>query len=160
MDDLYIADGQTSGAHDFIGNISINALLPNGPGAVTQFQRTGASTNWQAVNESPPNDDTSYVGSSTVGDQDLYAVPAPPVTSGPVAAVAVNLWARTDDGGAHVLQPLVRTETTTAGGPATGNLNTGYQDAQVIMETNPANGSAPFSLAEIATDQFGMQYAS
>ncbi|HLG72824.1 MAG TPA: hypothetical protein VK009_20590, partial [Chloroflexota bacterium] len=96
IDDLYIADGQTGGAHDFIGNINVNALLPNGAGAVTQFSPTGAATDWQAVSENPPNDDTSYIGSATVGNQDLYTVPAPPVTAGPVAAVAVNMWARTD----------------------------------------------------------------
>jgi hypothetical protein len=159
FDDLYIADDNPAGAHDFLGNLNVNTLMPNGAGAVTQFSPTGAAANWQAVDEIPPNDDTSYVGSSTAGNQDLYTVPAPPVTAGSVPAVAVNMWARTDDGGAHQVEPLVRTGSTTAAGPALG-INSGYTDAQSIMESNPANGNAAFTLGEIATDQFGVQYAS
>lgn len=160
VDDLYITDGQGSVNNDFLGDVKVSALLPNGAGTATQFAVTGAATNWQAVNESPPNDDTSYVSSGTAGQQDLYAYPALTGASGNIAGVQVNLWARKDDAGTRTIEPLVtnsgRTSTAAGGQVSIGST---YQDWPVIMETNPANGNVAFTFSEIGggNDEFGVQ---
>ena len=76
VDDLYICD-QQPGASGFLGDISVVPLLPNGAGSSTQFAIGGsapAATNWQSVDETPPDDDVTYVFSSTAGQEDLYTV--------------------------------------------------------------------------------------
>lgn len=68
MDDLYIADTTGTYNKDFIGDVRIYAVLANAAGDSTQLALTGAATNWQAVSENPPDTDTSYVSSATVGE--------------------------------------------------------------------------------------------
>jgi len=156
IDDLYACDGTGNANNGFLGDVRIAPQYPSGPGSSSQFSVVGSSANWSALNDNPPNDDTSYVASGTAGQQDLYTFTAPPALAGTVFGLQINLFARKDDAGVRTIAPLVRTGSTTAAGGQV-NPGTSYQDLTTILETNPANGNAAFTYAELSTDQFGVQ---
>lgn len=70
FDDLYVIDTTGSVNTDFLGDCSVSILWPNGDSSV-DMSRSGGATN--AVNVAAIGDgDTSYVYTSTSGDQDMY----------------------------------------------------------------------------------------
>src|SRR5262249_10906170 len=68
-DDLYVCDATGTTNNNFLGDVRIQSLLPNGAGASTQFTPTGSGTNYLNVND-VPDVATTYNSSSTVGDRD------------------------------------------------------------------------------------------
>lgn len=68
--------------------LRIVVLVPSGAGNSTQLAVTGAATNWQAVADIPPDGDTSYVSTATVGQKDLYALS--PTIPGTIEEVIFN----------------------------------------------------------------------
>lgn len=75
-DDVYIVDLEGPAPNnDFLGDISIETLDPNGNGNTNQFTGSDADStdNYLLVDETVPDDDTTYVGDATVSDIDLYA---------------------------------------------------------------------------------------
>jgi hypothetical protein len=73
--------------------LRIGMLSPSGAGFSTQLAVTGAPANWQAVDDIPPDGDTSYVSTATVGDRDFYTLsPAFPGTIEEVLFNAAHRW--------------------------------------------------------------------
>jgi hypothetical protein len=154
FDDVYICDGTGSVNNDFLGDVKIVTLLPNGNGRVNQWSRTGGSSsgNYTAVNEVPPDDDTSYVSSSTPGQIDAYTVSSLGTVSAVVAAQIVAS-ARKDDSGTRVLALGFGNGTSESfnSGVSLGGNYTMYTRP---MDTNPLTSSAwatsDFSSAQLA----------
>jgi hypothetical protein len=111
-----------------------------------------AGTNWSNVNEIPPNDDTSYNFSNTVGDTDVF-VCAPPTLTGVIPAVKINFRARKDDAGVRELAPIIRPTTTNHQGPAI-EINPNYFNRGYMWTTNPDTGQA-WNPGDIANLKFG-----
>lgn len=103
-DDVYLCDANGTLNTSFLGNVCVTLAIPNGNGRFANWSRTGGtvSGNYTAVNEIPPNDNTSYVASSTVAQADSYAVSSiGTVTS--IAAVQIVASARKNTSGTRVL---------------------------------------------------------
>jgi len=158
IDDLYIVDNDSSGVVGPLGDVFVQPLFAAGAGADTQWAVTGAASNWQAVSQTVPDDDASYVASTTIGQTDLYTF-QPPTGTGTVVGIQFNHWSRKDDAGNRVIAGVVMTGGNTGDGPQV-SMGSSYQDATSILEKNPANGNNPFTSAEIATDQFGVTVIS
>lgn len=75
-DDPYVLDTSGSVNNTRLGDIACQGLLPNAPGASTQWARGGTDSgaNWSQVDDVPPNDGTDYVHTSTAGAYDLYEI--------------------------------------------------------------------------------------
>ena len=158
FDDIYIADGNGAANNTFLGDSRVVALSPNGAGASTTFSVTGAGSNWQAVSDSPPDNDTSYVSSNTPGQIDLYTVSTLSV-AGTIRGVQTVIDARKDDAGGHGLAAEVRIGGTNYAG-ATVQLGTTYVMNCEIRETNPFTGVA-WTQADINTPlQVGLNLIS
>jgi len=75
LDDIALNDTTGVAENDWCGLGRYAAgLYPTSAGDATQFTPTGAALNYQCVDDIPPDDDTSYVESSTSGHQDLYGI--------------------------------------------------------------------------------------
>ena len=77
-DDLYIADTQTSFGDfggrliDFAGDCAVSVIMPDGNGASQDFTPAGTgSAHWDRIEEKPPDDDTSYLESSTLNHEEF-----------------------------------------------------------------------------------------
>src|SRR6185437_13665423 len=75
------------------GDLRVECVMPNGPGAHTQFTPS-AGANWQNVDEVPPDDDTTHNDSSTAGQLDTFVHAALAGIPSSIAAVAVQVRGR------------------------------------------------------------------
>jgi hypothetical protein len=72
LDDFYICDSSGSDNNNFLGNVRVDDIYPNGDNSVA-WTKSGGSTNYENVDETPlADDDTTYVESSTTNQTDLY----------------------------------------------------------------------------------------
>jgi hypothetical protein len=162
--DYYICDTTGSVNNDFLGPTSILALLPTGDGTLTQWTIGGsapAGTNWQSVNENPPDDGVTFVTDGTVGEIDRYTFPTiasvyPSIAIGTVSAVVVNMRAEMDTPGARSIRAAVISNTTVGTSPADLSLTTGWTDYQGMLETDP-HTSAAWLVADINAAEFGQK---
>lgn len=108
FDDLYVFDATTGSDNARLGDQRLITKMPSGVGGLTAWPTlVGAATTWQALNEIPPNDDTSYIASATAGQRNSSAMQSAGLTTTPNFVVSRHRI-RKDDAGAHVFTPLVR----------------------------------------------------
>lgn len=157
FDDITIHDDQGTVNNDFLGDVRIVTLRPDGPGFATDFTPL-AGTNWESVDETPgPDGDTSYVESSVAGHQDLYNVEDLVVTpsAGIVHSATVKAYVKKTDAGPRSIKMLTRSGGVTGVG-AEKTILTDYTYVQDIVEINPDSGLA-WTNSEINTIQIGME---
>ena len=76
-DDVYMYDCSSGGSHTtFEGALRIYTIAPTANAVPVDWTPLAPNTNWQNVSEIPPDGDTSYNSSSTVGQEDQYVYPA------------------------------------------------------------------------------------
>lgn len=155
LDDLWVFDGEGSQNNTYpSGDRKIICKLPSANGTLNQWTPNGAASNYLCVTETPPNDDTSYVGDATVGDQDRYTFPA--ISAASVDAVAVNLRAEKDDANTRSLRAVVKSGATVADNGTDFPMPQGYDYFQGIFETDPNTGSA-WTVAAVNAAEFGVK---
>jgi hypothetical protein len=162
MCDLYLADldaADPDDVSDFLGDGIVETIMPNAPGAAANWTpNTGA--NWDATNErAAPDNDTTYVATTTPGTKDLYHFED--ITPGAIVKAAhVCVMARKEDEGTSSIAPIVHQGTTDYLGPTQGVPSLVY-DRYITQpwDLNPATG-AKFTVAEINAGQFGVQKIS
>jgi len=150
-DDIYATD-ITGTLNGFLGDCHVETILPDGVGASSMFIPLSGA-NWTNVDEKPPDDDTSYVSSTTVNDIDTYSMANLTLAGGVVLGVKTNLYAKKDDAGFRQLAAVYRQGGSNFVGTAL-TLSASYAMQSEIRELNPATG-VPWTLAEINANEFG-----
>jgi hypothetical protein len=136
FDDLVIGDDSGTDATDLLRDCAIEMLLPDGAGNYTQFTPSTGS-NYQNVDESTEDGDTTYNSSSTAGHKDTFTCGNLVATSGSIYAVQVGYVARREDGGGRNIRSMVRYSATDANG--TGRyVPSGYGHRHDIYENDPS----------------------
>lgn len=159
--DLYICDlTGDAPCNDFLGDVRVDQLLPNGAGTYTQFTPS-AGANYQNVDEAGYHDaDTTYNETDTVGNKDSYAVadlPSPPAGTTIYGVRNVAVLRKTDVGVRTAKQLLITGATETLGTERT--LSDSDQIFSELSELNPAD-SEPFEDADINAIEPGVEVAS
>lgn len=152
--DIYICDGTTGVNNTFLGDVRVFTTVPSASGNQTDWSVFGTANNWSAVNEVPPDNDTTYVYSSTPGQIDLYNL-ADLTLTGSIIAVQVVLDARKDDAGTRSIAAAVRTGGVNYFGSTT-NLSTSYLFYVNVWATNP-NTSVAWIGSDINALQCGQK---
>jgi hypothetical protein len=155
MDDLYVCDQGGAQNNDFLGDITVQVLLPDGAGGHTQWT-PNASTNFSRVNNATPDDDTTYISDGTAGDRDTYTYGNLRPTTGTVLAIQPVPYARKDDAGVRTIAPVIRIGGVDYDQASLPNLSTTYQFLEEIVELSPATGVA-FTVAEVNGAEFGVK---
>jgi hypothetical protein len=156
-DDIYICDATGGVNDDFLGDVRVEALYPNGNGNSSQFVGSdGNSTdNYLLVDEEPADGDTTYVESSTVSDQDTYAFTNLTPTAGTVAGVQIVAHARKTDAGARSIQTIARHSGTEEDTGSDMTLADSYLMFLDLRETKPGGGS--WSVSDVNGAEFGQK---
>lgn len=156
FDDIYFCDDTGSFNKDFIGDVNVKMVLPNGNGTLNNYTRGGVDSgaNWSQVEENPPNEDTDYVTDATVGNIDRYVYPA--ITGTLVKAVVVWNRARKDDGAARSIRAACLSGGTTGDSGADIPLSTNYEYTFGLFEVDPNTGVA-WLVAAVNAAQFGIK---
>lgn len=154
IDDLYVLDGIGAVNVNFLGDIRVEALVPNGAGNYSEWAPS-AGSNYQNADEIPPDDDTTYNADGTAGQKDSYAFQNSGVSSGVVKGVITHMCARKDDAGTRQIRRFARVSSTDYNG-STVTLTTSYTYYSEVLESNP-NTAAPWTLAELNGAEFGVE---
>jgi hypothetical protein len=159
IDDLYVFDGNSSGVsgapnNDFIGDVRIEALYPNGNGNSSQWvgSDSNSTDNYLLVDEHPPNDDTDYTESSTVGNKDTYAFTNCTPASATVYGTQNLTYAKKTDAGARTLKIVERLSATERDGSAK-TLSTSYGYHRDVHDSDPTG--TQWTLANVNAAEFG-----
>lgn len=136
IDNLFITSASSTDAP--LNERRIRTVVPTGNDSV-QWTPSGATQNWQAVSEIPPNLDSSYNSSNTSGAQDTFATNWQ-MTSNIIHAVQVVALARKDDAGAQNIRNVIKIGTTSYPGQSRALIDS-YFRARNIWEQNPATSS-------------------
>lgn len=136
FDDLYEASGTTSAQ----GDCRVMTNWPNANGATITWTPS-AGTNYQNVDETTPDGDTTYNSDATTGHIDTFGMPALGVT-GTVLGVLTHAFARKDDAGARNFATVLRDDGGTNNAGATVALTASYVGYYDTWLTNPNGGGA------------------
>lgn len=154
-DDLVILD--TSGTNnDFLGDVRIEALYPNGNGNSSQLVGSDedSTDNYAQVDETPPDDDVTYVQSSNVGDRDTYTYSDITSTVGVVYGVQVLPYAKKTDASARSINAVVRSNGVDQVS-SDQTLTTSYKYFPYVVEEDP-DISAAWTIASVNDAEFGV----
>jgi hypothetical protein len=157
FDDVYICDN-SGGApnNDFLGDVRVDALMPSGNGNSSNLVGSDADStdNYLLVDEIPPNDDTDYVESATVTDEDTYVYGNLDSTSGTVYGVQIVPRARKTDAGARAIASVARLSATEVDS-ADKVLSSSYTYQPDVRETKPGGGA--WTIADVNSAEFGVK---
>jgi len=110
IDDIYILNSDGATNNTYLGDVQCTMLAPSADYSTT-FTPTGAVSNYLCVDEAvgAPDNNTTYVSSSTVGAVDEYSIPN--IVASSVHAVKVNTRAMKDDVNPRNMKHGIRTGT-------------------------------------------------
>jgi len=152
-DDLYVLDGSgSSPLNAFLGDARVDARYPTGAGATTGWTPSTGS-NWQNVDDTAPDGDSTYNATSTVNAVDTFVTQDAPVAGALLYGVQLCLSQKKTDSGTCSLAPVVRHSSTNYAGTAF-NPSTSYAVACTVYGTNPGT-SAAWTETDFNNAEFG-----
>ena len=105
FDDFVLQSGSASA---LLGDCRVDTFFPDADGASSQFTPSTGTDNYAMVDEANPDDDTTYVESSTVGHIDLYGFPDLSHTPANIYAVQVSPRVNKTESGYRSMKAVVR----------------------------------------------------
>jgi hypothetical protein len=153
IDDLYICDGTGSANNTFLGDVRVDTVRPTGVGNYSEFSKQGSASNWDNLDDTALDSDSTYNYSNTVGHRDALDCGNLPSITGSIFGVQLNMAARKDDAGGRTIRSLTRVSSTDYEG-SSQNVGTDYRVYRQLLEQNP-NTTAAWTESEINTAEFG-----
>jgi hypothetical protein len=156
IDDLFMNDLAGTSNNDWSGNLRVKSQWMIANGAVDNFTIGGtspAATAWQSVLNNSLND-TKYVFSPNIGDQELFT-PDPNLNAPIVRAVQVRMGLRQDDATQRSAKALLRLGSTVYESDDEFFTNQTYTMYKGRWDLNPATGVS-FTGAEVNASQVGV----
>lgn len=157
-DDIYVLDGTGSAPHnDFLGDCRVEVIRPSGNGNYSQWLGSDADStdNYQHVDDTNSDGDSTYVEESVVDDKDSYAFGDLTSTPDTIFGIQFNVRARKTDAGSISIAPLARVASTDYFGTGWA-LSDSFVDQTEIMEDNP-NTAAAWTASGINNAEFGFK---
>jgi len=149
FDDFYLYDGTGAINNDYAGDSQIERMLPTGAGTYTEFTNlVGAATHWQAVNEVPPNGDTSYAEATVLNQRDTFALGNVTPTSATIPAIQMSMRIRKTAAGALNAARMYRSTAGVDNQGADIALSTSYVSILEVLELEPV-GAVAWTVADV-----------
>lgn len=143
-------------ADDFLGDVRVDYYPPDADGTHDgQFAPSTGTDAAAMVDEVPPDDDSSYIESETVGHQQTFTIPALGYTPETVHGVTLRCQWKKTDAGARTLAPIVRSGGTDYVGSGVGG-STGYAETRTLYVEDP-DTTAAWDQAGIEAAEYGFE---
>ena len=155
-DDFYICNSQGSKNNDFLGDVRVDVLRSDGAGSHTDFTPS-AGSNYENVDETYPDDDSTYNDGSNIGDQDSYSIddlPTPPSGS-IIHGVKDQITVRKTDAGSVNCRVLTVQNSSDYLGPNI-NVSDSFTTHARVMEDNPDDDDT-WADADINSSEVGVE---
>lgn len=157
---VYVLETSGDAPNDFLGPVKIEAFFPAADGTNTDFTISGESaeaTHYESVDDPAPDEDTTYVVSSTPTDKDTFAYEDILQQGTTIYGMQLTLVASKDDADPRTLKQIFRS----AGGvefETSGEhfLGVGYGWFSNLWDTNPS-GEIPWTEADINSGEIGFK---
>lgn len=143
-DDLNIVTVSGGNNTGFLGDVYGFVSMPSNVGNVNQWTPTGAASTWQAVNQIPPDGDTTYIADATVGHENTFLHPAVPAGVNAVYAIQTKAVARRDASGARSIEVGIGNGSAQSYGSSTA-LTSSYAYYPYVADGDPNNSSASWT---------------
>ena len=154
LDDFYVLDGVGTVRNGFLGTVSIKGVVPDADGTLADW--VGAYTD---VDEDPVDDDTSYIATDVLNEQQSFGFPTISGINDNILGVQFIVDAKTSAAMSSAkLKPVMRISGTVYLG-AEFDVGTSYDEDVVVVELSPV-ASAQWSLAEINAAEFGVKLSA
>lgn len=138
-DDFFAWDTSGANNNQFLGDKKCYLILPDADTAEADWVPDTGVEGFSRIDEVPPDDDTSYVEASVVGDISDYGLQSLPSEVTTISAVyAIGRTRKTDAGTCDVTQSMVSGASVAAG--TSRALTTAYTYRPDVFETDPATG--------------------
>jgi hypothetical protein len=149
---------QVGSGSDFLGDTRIITSFPNANGSSSSWTGSdGNSTdNYLLVDETNPDDDTTYVQSNTVGHKDLYGFPTLGSTASSIVAMGVDVNCRKTDATSRTICAVVKSGSTEQDGTNVAISDTYAYQIQDIFSTNP-DTSLAWTQAQVEAVEIGQK---
>ncbi len=157
IDDLYICDQNGSVNNDFLGDVRVEMILPSGAGTTSGWTPS-AGSNYAAVDDTAPNDDTDYVSTQTATTKDTYAFGNLSNTPDSINGVQITTLLRKTDAGNKTFTPVIRSGGTDYDQSTVAVYDNYAFDTQV-KETDPATAVAWIG-SGVDSAEFGIKCVS
>lgn len=99
-DDVFCWDTTGEAANNFLGPVRILTLFPESVGDTEQWTTVGVADAVDAINNVPPDGDTTYIAAEEVGETINFTMPELPPEISHIDGVYVPFMARLEDAGA------------------------------------------------------------
>lgn len=143
VDDVVMWDSTGADNSDFMGQVRVYTMYPGADLSPFSWTITGAGTGAEAVDEVPPDADTSYIEAPDIGNHAEFSLPTLPVDVVSVAAVYVVPMARITSGGVGNIQIGIHSDGEVDLG-IVKSLNTSYAYRGSAFQTDP-DGDVPWT---------------
>ena len=155
IDDLYICDASGSDNNDFLGNVKVTSLRPDGAGNTTEFTPS-AGANYAAVDEQLIDEDSTYVESLTSTNKDTYTYDN--ITASNIKGVEIITCCRESDGSSFSLINVTRSGGADYDSSSQAIGTTDYVFRSDVIEQDP-NTSAAWTDTNLNLAEFGIKVA-
>lgn len=105
LDDVFVWDTAGAQNNDFLGDRRVRAIFPDGDTAFAEWGLTGAAQGFDCINDTTPDDETSYItalpltGSPVDPVVSEFTLENPPAGVGAIAAIQTYVRMRKTEGG-------------------------------------------------------------
>ena len=135
-DDVYVWDSTGSYCNDWVGNKGVYTYYPDADTATAEWSITGVTQGFDAINDSTPDADTTYISATAVTQTSNFEIPTVLSTLTGIKAVTLQTSMRQDSAGVSEVQASLLSGVTYATGTsrvapypgATSSTYTAYQD--------------------------------
>jgi hypothetical protein len=159
LDDMYLADTEGTENNDFLGNVRIDTIHPNGAGNYTQLTPS-AGNNYECVDETGYSS-SDYVEGANAGEKDSYTYGSVPTDLDDTGIYALQIrqnCKRTAPATNIKIDPFLRTGSTDYSQTAQ-DLSDGFTEKQGDIVIEDPSDSNPWTQAKINACEFGMEVA-
>lgn len=155
LDDLYICDTTGTLNNDFLGDVKVTTLYPNGNGNYSQWAGSDGNSvdNYLLVDEADANT-SDYIQSSTVNQKDTFTYQDVGVGA-TIKGVQICSYVKKSDAGNREVRHVTRVSATDYNSTAQ-SLGSSYKIIRDIRETDPSTAVA-WTEAGINGAEFGIE---
>ncbi|WP_407280618.1 hypothetical protein U5817_10060 [Aromatoleum evansii] len=139
FDDFYACDSAGLTNNDFLGDVRIDTIFPNGAGTHQSWTPSTGTDHAALVDETAPNT-TDYLTGGAAGTKETLGLQDLSV-NGAILGIQVNNAVSKTDAGACTIKNLIRSGSSEASGQ-TFAPSTSYLYSSSIHEADPATGAA------------------
>jgi hypothetical protein len=154
VDDLYILDSSGGNNTTFVGNCRIQTVIPESDYAAG-WDYPSPGTHYTEVDESPCDDDSTYIQEDTTGNRDLFEY-VNAVAVGTIYGIQICTDCRETDATTYDLKMPIRSGGTIFSGDSQAIGTTSYVTKRRIAEVDP-NTNAAWGLTDLNSSQFGVE---